>query len=187
MNQSSPICVYICDLIQIMSKNITLFITYNPNNGDEQTLAVRLHTIGVANGLRMFLPDRFNSKRVLDIETKRRIDESDYFVLFSFTSKLSPIIDSEISYAWERFKDKSKIIIIYNARESKSLKSVSDNCTEIYFDPNTENIELVIHKIMTAVSRKEEKPKRTKELQEALLALLGIGLGLVVLNELSKE
>ena len=62
----------------------TIFISYNPDNGLEQTLASRLHTIGAVNGFRMYMPDRFNSNSQLDYETIRRINLSDYFIVFSF-------------------------------------------------------------------------------------------------------
>lgn len=166
----------------------TLFITYNPNQLDEQTLAIRLHTIGAANGFRIFLPDRFNSDRVLDIETKRRIEESDYFILFSFSVKLSPTVVDEINYAWQRFKDKSRIIIIYRTDIPKSTSQlVSEHCTELSFNPNKHQMDDVIRKIMEAIFKKEVQKKHNKEVENGLLALLGIGLGLLVLNELTQK
>jgi hypothetical protein len=40
----------------------TIFVTYNPQNDFEQTLAVRLQTLGAIHGFNMLLPDRFGSK-----------------------------------------------------------------------------------------------------------------------------
>lgn len=169
-------------------KNSTLFITYNPNQLDEQTLAIRLHTIGTANGFRIFLPDRFNSAQVLDSETQRRIDESDYFIIFSLASKLSKTVEQEINYAWQRFNDKSKIIVIYHAKKGKNLNhEASKKCTEIYFDPLEHKMDGIIHKIMETIFQKEESKKKNKEIEEGLVALLGIGLGLLILNELTKK
>ncbi len=169
-------------------KSNTLFITYNPNQLDEQTLAIRLHTIGAANGFRMFLPDRYSSDRVLDTETKRRIDESDYFILFSLTRKLSPTVMDEINYAWQRFKDKGKIIVIYRTDVPKSLNpQASIHCTEIFFNPIKQQMDDVIRDVMDAIFKKEAQKKRSKELENGLLALLGIGLGLLVLNELAEK
>lgn len=169
-------------------KNNTIFITYNPRQPEEQTLAVRLHTIGAANGFRVLLPDRFDSDRVLAIETQRRIDESDYFILFSLTSKLSPIIAEEMKYAWQKFKDKSRIVIIYREEGEKSLHpDASKFCTEIHYNPMLESMDSVLHKIMRVLFQKQSKIKEDKQLENSILALLGIGLGLLALNELAKE
>ena len=69
----------------------TVFITYNPSSEVEQTLAVRLHTIGAVNGFKMLLPDRMYSEDVLDDETRHRIDSADWFILF-LTQQISPIV-----------------------------------------------------------------------------------------------
>jgi hypothetical protein len=114
-------------------KDKTIFITYNPNSEAEQTLAVRLHTIGAVNGFRMYLPDRFNSNTFLDIETKRRIEESGFFVVFSM-SYLSDIVKQEIEYAYQVLQDKSKILVIYNKSLGKNLTGdVTHQFTDIYF------------------------------------------------------
>lgn len=169
-------------------KSNTLFISYNPLQPDEQTLAIRLHSIGAVNGFRMFLPDRFNSDRVLDTETKRRIDESDYFILFSLTEHLSPIVQDEINYAWKKFKDKGRIIVIYKIGKDKSLHpEASKHCTEISFDPMREQLDSVGKRVMNAIFHKEYKAQKDKEAKNGLLAFLTIGLGLLALNELSKE
>lgn len=169
-------------------KNNTLFITYNPRQQEEQTLAVRLHTIGAANGFRVFLPDRFNSDRVLAAETQRRIDESDYFVLFSLTANLSPVVADEMTYAWRRFKDKGRILVIYKQEGEKSLHpEASKFCTEIYYNPSLQSMDSVLHKIMDVLFQKQSKLKNDKQLENSLLALLGIGLGLLALNEFAKE
>lgn len=169
-------------------KGNTLFISYSPGQHDEQTLAIRLHTIGAANGFRIFLPDRFNSDRVLDSETKRRIEESDYFILFSFSRKISPIVLDEINYAWQRFKDKSRIVVIYRTDIPKSLNpQTSLHCSEIFFNPQKQQMDDVIKHIMGVIFQKETQKKRDKEIENGLLALLGIGLGLLVLNEMPQK
>ena len=169
-------------------KSSTLFISYNPKQSDEQTLAIRLHSIGAVNGFRMFLPDRFNSDRVLDLETKRRIDESDYFILFSLSESLSPIVKDEIDYAWKKFKDRSKIIIIHRIDKGQTLHfEASKHCTTILYNPFEETMDTVSKRVINEIFHKENKRQKDKEAQNGLMAFLTIGLGLLALNELSKE
>lgn len=170
-------------------KSNTIFISYNPKQPEEQTLAIRLHSIGAVNGFRMFLPDRFNSDRVLDLETKRRIDESDYFILFSLSDTLSPIVGDEINYAWNRFKkDKSRIIIIHRTDKNQAIQfEASKHCTTINYNPFEESMNAVSSKVINVIFHKEAKLQKDKESQNGLVALLTIGLGLLALNELSKE
>ena len=61
----------------------SVFISYNPNSDIEQTLAVRLHTIGAVHGFTMLLPERFGFSKLPTNETKSRILSADYFILFS--------------------------------------------------------------------------------------------------------
>lgn len=70
----------------------TVFISYNPNSDIDQTLAVRLHTIGAVHGFNMLLPDRVGFTKSVSNETKSRILSADYFILFS-TEVLSPLLE----------------------------------------------------------------------------------------------
>lgn len=167
-------------------KTPTIFISYNPNSDFEQTLAVRLHTTGAVNGFRMFLPDRYNSETVIDNETKSRIAQSDWLVVFS-TENLSDIVRQEIQYAWQVLKDKSKILVIYNFKKGKNLKgNITNYFTDIYFDPENDDFDKIIsEKIVHRTLLKEKLEKENKELKQqrnALLALLGIGVGLLLLG-----
>lgn len=166
----------------------TIFITYNPNNNLEQTLAVRLHTIGAVSGFRMYLPDRYNSNSVVDRETKMRIDEAEYFIMFS-TQELSKIVLDEITYAFSQLNDKSKIIVIYDKRYGKNLNGdVTNQFTAKYFNPLKDNQESLVNDILDLIRTKEKKKtKKIKEQNQALKALLGIGIGLYVLSSLSAE
>ena len=184
-------------------KQTTIFITYNPKVGTEQTLAARLHTIGAVNGFRMYMPDRFNSDSVLDTETRRRIAMSDYLVLFSM-SALSPIVKQEIEYAFEHLQDKSKIIVIYDSRVGKNLTGdITEHFTQFSFDPTVGNPDVILGEILhrifhtEAVSTQHEVrgqqadiqrvQKDMEQAQKAIAALLGIGLGLFTLGALAQE
>lgn len=173
----------------------TIFITYNPNSEFERTLAIRLHTIGASTGFKMYLPDRFNSNRVLDDETKNRISKADYVVMFS-TSQLSPIVTQEIRFAFNILKDKSKIIVIYDKNRGKNLKGdITSHFTPIYVDQFENGQDKVLNKIINTIHSKEisnqsqqiVKLKKEKENSQALTALFGIGLGLLILGHASSS
>ncbi len=187
-------------------KATTIFITYNPNIPTEQTLAIRLHTIGAVNGFRMYLPDRYNSDTILDTETQNRIASSDYVIMFSTTAKLSAIVKQEIEYAFQKFQDKSRIIVIYSTRRNLKGKG-TEHFTEIYHNALEETTDSVIERILAIIVKKRQEQMKTeqykveinnkkneikklkaqKELDNALIALLGIGLGLAVLAVISKD
>jgi len=165
-----------------MNKTPTIFISYNPKAPQEETLAVRLQTIGAVNGFQTLLPDRFAGKSYVDDETERRIISSDYFVIFA-TRSLSKIVQDEIDVAFGHFKDRSKIIVIYNHDTVDLASEGVQDFTPIPFDPRTETVDLVIKKVINRISQKEED-KKQKQNQNGLLALLGIGLGLLALSAL---
>jgi hypothetical protein len=167
----------------------TIFITYNPDSAFEQTLAIRLHTIGASNGFLMYLPDRYNSSTVLDDETKSRISKADYVVMFSI-SPLSKIVKQEIEFAFKRLNDKSKIIVVYDKEKGKNLKGdVVNHFSPIYMDKYNGNPDEALHDILKTIRGKEvnSKIKNDKENSQALLALMGIGLGLLILGAATKK
>ena len=172
-------------------KTTTIFISYNPNSDFEQTLAVRLHTTGAVNGFRMFLPDRYNSETIIDNETKNRISQSDWLIVFS-TEELSEIVKQEIQYAAQNFKDKSKIIVIYNFEKGKNLSgNLAEQFTEIYFNPEDDFDKIISDKIFSKFhieerNKNEKEIKKIKQQRNALLALLGIGVGLLLLGSTSE-
>lgn len=168
----------------------TIFISYNPLSEFEQTLAVRLHTMGSVNGFRMFLPDRYNSDFGIDTETKNRIQQSSWFLVFS-TGKLSQTVKEEIEYAYQIYQNKSKIVVIYNFLKGKTLQGeITNHFTEIYFNPRTENFDQIINKkIIPKIineNYKETKEKELKQQRNALLTLVGIGIGMVLLGSLTE-
>lgn len=177
------------------SSNTTIFITYNPDNGLEQTLASRLHTIGAVNGFRMYMPDRFNSNSQLDYETVRRINLSDYFILFSF-GKLSEMVRQEIETAYSHLQDPSRIIVIYDRRKGKNLVGkITTHFKAFDFDPIKDDSSELVQKVIASINHREQnvlhqqlvQERSKKENNQAINALLGIGLGLFALAALSKS
>ncbi len=173
----------------------TIFITYNPKITAEYTLAVRLHTIGAVNGFRMYLPDRYNSDTILDTETQKRINMSNYLVVFSLGT-LSKIVKEEIEYAFEHFQDKSKIIVIYDQRKAKNLEGeMNVFFTPFYFDRQQDNQDVLLHQVINTIFKQQEsknqqniiKLEQEKQTSQAIMALLGIGLGLFILSSLSEN
>ena len=180
-------------------KQTTVFVTYNPGNPLEQTIATRLHTIGAVSGFRVYLPDRYNSISILDEETKSRINQSDYVVMFSL-GKLSSIVKQEIQTAFKHIGDKSKIIVVYDKHKGKNLTGeIAKHFTPFYFDKYSNKQDELLKAIASTITQKSKtdtiaKPrltavKKQKQANEtnALAALLGVGIGLLVLGALSSS
>jgi hypothetical protein len=160
----------------------TIFVTYNPQNDFEQTLAVRLQTLGAIHGFNMLLPDRFGEKPLVSQETEYRINSSDYFVLFS-TSPLAPVVQKEIDVAYQHLKDKSRIIIVYDRVKNLHHRL---NCTEVFIDSSKSTPQEILQETISKIQENQAK-KSKKDAQNALGAFLLIGLGLLVLNSSTSK
>jgi hypothetical protein len=174
-----------------MSKSVSLFITYNPGNQAEQQLANRLHTIAAVNGFNAFLPDRFYDELGVSDSTRQRIQMADYVILFSF-GPLSKVVKEEIQLAYQKTMDPSRILVIYDKSRGKNLTGkITDQFTRIDYDRNSFDPAALQNQVFKAIQNHQfietinRVPKQTKkedEMANALGALLGIGLGLVVLG-----
>ena len=163
-------------------KPVAIFVTYNPLNEFEQTLAIRLHTLGAVNGFTMLLPERFGGKTLVTPDTEYRIKSADYFVFFS-TSKLTPTVQREIDVAYNHLKDRSKIIIVYDG-----VKNIKHNmhCTEVLIDSSTSSSSEILEETLARIQSNQTKSAR-KDAQNALGAFLLIGLGLLALNSATSK
>ena len=85
--------------------------------------------------------------------------------------------------------------------------SITDHFTEIYYDAMEESTDQVIERILNTIFKKKQiewenelkdarlkqqkieikRLKEQKEAQNALIALLGIGLGLAILTTIAKD
>jgi len=170
-----------------MNEAPTIFITYNPRVAIEETLAVRLQTIGAVNGFDALLPDRFSGKKFVSEETARRIKTSDYFVLF-LTGQISEMVKEEIDIAFKHLGDPSRIIVIYDQENSNNLAELeqSHEATLVPFNPDNEQADAIVKKVMDEITKAEEateqeKPLGNDRVKKGLFAFLAIGLGLLIL------
>ncbi len=163
----------------------TVFITYNPGVDFEETLAIRLHTIGAVHGFDMLLPERSYFNNPISQETINRIRLSDFFIIFSTTS-LSDVVHEEIQEAFKHLKDRSKIIIVYDSNVGRNLKG-AEMFTEIYVDSNAQSIHDILQSILselkTAESKNKVKTKKSSD-SEVIGGLILAGLGLLLLGAL---
>lgn len=157
----------------------TIFISYNPSESQEQSLALRLQTLGSLYGLHISLPDRIGSTTLKDT-TKSRIENTDLFIVFS-TKNLSKPIKDEIAFARSL---KKRIVVVYDKDVTRNLNL--DDVHEIEFDKENDSPEKVLKKILEVVrapirrgvAKKIVTPKQNND---SFAGFLLVGLGLLLL------
>jgi hypothetical protein len=159
----------------------SVFISYNPNSDIEQTLAVRLHTIGAVHGFTMLLPERFGFSKLPTNETKSRILSADYFILFSLTA-LSTTVLEEIKIAATKLHDKSKILVIYDVKVGKNLTG-TDNFTEVYINRSSP-IDLILSEIISKVRSIQSRVNNENGFLSVLGPILLTGVALFALSSI---
>lgn len=159
------------------------FISFNPNSEFEQTLAIRLVTIGGVHGLDMQMPNRGHSSQRVSLETRSRILTSDFFILFSIGS-MSPTVREEIDIAFSKFHDRSRILVIYDKKIGKNF-SYAKNCTEVFIDTSQDVLKSV-NDISAKINSQLPKAESNSFLS-SLSGLLLVGLGLLALKEILDE
>jgi hypothetical protein len=166
-------------------KPVTIFVTYNPKNDFEQTLAVRLQTLAAIHGFHMLMPDRYEQYSLVSQETLFRIRSSDYFIFFS-TSELTPTVQEEIQAAYEHLHDKSRIVIVYD--RVKNLQH-DLNCTEVYIDASKNSVQEILQHTISKIQENEQQAilKSKQDTVNAIGAILLVGLGLLALNSVSSS
>jgi hypothetical protein len=172
----------------LVSRLPSIFLSYNPGNSAEETLAIRLHTLGAVHGFRMALPDRYLTEERISEGTKGRIKDCSYYILFSTQNKLSKVALEEIQYAYEQFHDKSKIIIIYDAAQGKNMNN-TDRCTELFYDRGKfTSADVFVQHVLNSIRISETKlaAKKKKE-NDAVGNFVLAGLGLLLLGGLLSD
>lgn len=162
----------------------TVFISYNPNSDIEQTLAVRLHTIGAVHGFNMLLPDRVGFSKSVSNETKSRILSADYFILFSITA-LSATVREEIKIAASKLHDRSKILVIFDIGVGKNLNG-TENFTEVYINRSSP-VETILEKIILKVKSIQSKGSNQGGFLSVLGPILLTGVALFALSSIFDE
>ena len=162
----------------------SVFISYNPNSDVEQTLAIRLHTIGSVSGFNMILPDRGFSAMVTSPETRGRIQLSDYFIVFS-TERISDVVQEEINIAFTKNKDRSRILVVYDKRNGRNL-SGAENCTEVSIDTR-DNADIIVNQIASKLKSVQPRNEESNGFLSVLGNILLIGVGLFALTEIFEN
>jgi nucleoside 2-deoxyribosyltransferase len=163
---------------------------------EEQVLAWRLQTLATAHGVDVFVPHRNGQSglvgvgrvgqskpqrglaglgRVLSEDTRRKIDRAD-FVLAVITESVSPAAEAELSYA----QSKGKLVIPivqYGTPVPRSLSQLA----RFEFSPWDPG------KVESDVIQFLREKQVSKQNQQALGALIAIGLGLFLLSNLAEK
>jgi hypothetical protein len=161
-----------------------IFISYNPKVESEQSLALRLQTLGSLYGLSVSMPDRIGSV-VLKEATKQRIDRANLFIVFS-TRNLTKSVINEIEYARSL---KKKIIVVYDKDVKKNLDI--EGVREIEYNHLEDKPDKIIAEILKEINKQVVKSPRknlaTAKEDDTLGAFLLVGLGLLLLGALTSK
>lgn len=161
----------------------SIFVSYNPKVATEQSLALRLQTLGSLYGLFISMPDRIGSSQ-LKSTTKQRIKDSVLFIVFS-TQNLSKSVREEIQFARSL---KKKIIVIYDKDVEKNLKL--KDVVELEYDHKRDNPEKLINEILSltkALGNKQKTKKVKQKSSDSFSGILLVGLGLLLLAAFASD
>ena len=160
-----------------------VFLSYSAAP-DEQALVWRLQTLATAEGIEMYVPPRPESRSPLTKNApippsviRKQIDSCDC-VLAILASGLNQQVQQELSYAL----GKGKIIIPIVAEETPHASFFSRFPVVFYFSPWS-NVGEIESKVVEFLKQQV----RNKAQRQALGALVGIGLGLLLLSAAAKK
>lgn len=177
-----------------MNDNLSIYVTYNPGEQSEESTALRLQTISNLYEIDVILPYRvYRFKRDKGLlETQVRIKRSRVVVAFCL-NKLSNVMREELKYAIELNKP---IIVIYDKNKGKIIRFKNyGNVKEIFLDFS--EMDEALHEIAKFLREKlsvgknvrksvQKSDSRLNTENDAITALLGVGLGLLTIWGLSK-
>lgn len=160
-----------------------IFISYNPRVQAEQSLALRMQTLGALYGLAVSLPDRVGTIGLKET-TKQRINRATLFIVFA-TRNITLDVKREITYANQL---KKTIIVVYDKDVKNNLKIPGVH--EIEYSQKTDSPEKIIKKINEIIGNSKSKAPRKKRKDDdddAVGAFLLIGLGLLLLGAFTSK
>jgi hypothetical protein len=155
-----------------------VFLSYSAER-DEQPIVWRLQTLAAAHGIQIYVPTRGSLRasgaeaRGFPAEAMRREIDSCDCVLGILTSRISAAVERELSYAL----GKNKLIIPIVAEGINHSGLLKKFPAVFRFSPWSNPGE-----VETKVVEFLKKQKLDKENRQALGALVGIGLGLLLLS-----
>lgn len=153
-----------------------VFLSYGTDR-DEQITALRLQTLAAASGIHVFVPHRGDAKRnQLSLEVRRQIDRSDC-VLAIMASTPGPALQAELNYALSQRKTVVPIV----QQELAQPAFLKKFPRTFAFSPwNTGEVEAEIVDFL-------KTQRVSNDNQQAVGALVAIGLGLFLLLTLAKK
>jgi hypothetical protein len=162
---------------------LKIFVSYNPGVEIEQSTALRLQTLAGLYGVVIHLPDRYGAIE-LKSSTRQRIVDSVLFVMFS-TQQISLQVEEEVNYALSCGKS---VLIFYDKSVGKNLTPPNDaKVIDEYFDPFVDTPATIMERVLKhgeIIKATQEMPKHENNI---ISAIVGIGLGLILLWALSEK
>jgi hypothetical protein len=151
-----------------------VFLSYGIDS-DEQVAAWRLQTLATSYGMHVTVPNRNGGGKAVAAQVQRAIDQSDC-VLAMITGNIGPALAGELNYALSKGK-----VIVPVVRHGITVPAALKTLRVFEFSPwNTGEVEAEVVKFL-------HEQKLGKEKQQAIGALVAIGLGLFLLAAVSKK
>ncbi|MGO9642398.1 MAG: toll/interleukin-1 receptor domain-containing protein [Candidatus Acidiferrales bacterium] len=151
-----------------------VFLSYGTDPGD-QVAAWRLQTLATSYGMHVSVPNRNGGGHAVSAQVHRAIDQSDC-VLAMITGNMGPVVAGELNYALSKGK-----VIVPVVRQGITVPPALKALRVFEFSPwNTGQVEAEVVKFL-------QEQRLGKEKQQAISALVAIGLGLFLLAALSKK
>jgi hypothetical protein len=151
-----------------------VFLSYG-TDADEQVAAWRLQTLATSYGMHVSVPHRNGAGKTAANQVHRNIDQSDC-VLAILTGNIGPAVANELNYALSKGK-----VIVPVVRQGVTVPPALKALRLFEFSPwNTGEVEAEVVTFL-------HEQKLGKEKQQAIGALVAIGLGLFLLAALSNK
>jgi nucleoside 2-deoxyribosyltransferase len=155
-----------------------VFLSYG-TDPVEQVTAWRLQTLAAAHGIHVFVPQRNEShsarRNQILLEVRRQIDQCDC-VLAIIASRVGPSVEAELTYAASKRKTVVPIL-----QEGVVQPGFLKKFRTFTFSPwNTGEVEAQVVEFL-------KSQKLSKDKQQAVGALVAVGLGLFLLLALAEK